>query len=369
MIPKLPAEHLNDIFIDIDNREQPNNPKIVKTKRLFKKNESHQSENKSSTDSMSISENESNLSIDNESTDNESIENESADELNINSKEIDEDFIRKHIPQWGFSFEHFSRKKLSNVDVTNTCSIDYLLFGIWIVSKLTPMFLDNLLLHKNSSITIKKINILKKMFDYIDKIDWNNARIVWICEMIHKIPIRIGGIIKNVKTFPIDNNIKVDFFGSEYEYIIQYVAPIFQSFKLKQSCSSECKRNEKVENACELHFKKNNNEVLISFTISIGKICNLCKQEIIYDGIFDNEPEILIIECHMLLFDDLPKTTDISNRRFKFLCTTIYETNHFKGIYDINNEFFLINDMGKTITKVKKGQKYSCSTAIYYHLR
>ena len=73
-----------------------------------------------------------------------------------------------HIPPWSATINYKGRK---NVKVTNTCTIDYFLFGMWALSQKIPTFVDSL--HK-TALTLKKI------IEKIDNLNWNEPRELWI---------------------------------------------------------------------------------------------------------------------------------------------------------------------------------------------
>lgn len=72
----------------------------------------------------------------------------------------------KHIPKWGGIIEYKDQK---NVKLTNTCSIDYLMFALWCASKL----IDNLL---NKIPDIQKKDLLIKIIQFINFKKWDKAR-------------------------------------------------------------------------------------------------------------------------------------------------------------------------------------------------
>jgi hypothetical protein len=251
----------------------------------------------------------------------------------------------------------------SNVHVTNTCTIDYLLFALWYAYTISPSF--------KNSLSEDRFSFLIEVFNHIDKKDWLNARKVWIFNVLKTIPLYLNekDEIEHRKTLPLEKKITIDFFGSEDEYIITYIAPLLQQYRLKEYCSSTCSRNGKefknqydiflyyddINNICQVGFNYNN----------LTHVCLKCKSKTTEEIQFINDPYFLFIHGQTLTFDKVSKTIEINNINFELLCATHLQGNHFKCIYKIKEKYYLINDIGRSIIEVKSASIYSCSTCCY----
>jgi hypothetical protein len=154
-----PAEYLNKVFINRSNNQLPNQPMYVKNERknkVLSSSESDDSSDESVSDIKSIKEEN---SSDTEYSDNDinaikvkdhklkdsiEIPNEKPPSESSNvpdnqfridgqlpkSDEIDLNDFKNHVPPWG---ARINFRNYKNIHVTNTCSIDYFLFALWVL--------------------------------------------------------------------------------------------------------------------------------------------------------------------------------------------------------------------------------------------
>jgi hypothetical protein len=105
------------------------------------------------------------------------------------------------VPQWSGVIDF---QNVANVHVINTCTIDNLLFALWVLYKQVPHVMnampDTLLTH-----TIKLITTS------IQNNDWKLARQYWIVNIMQGIIIR---------------NDKIDLFGNEFATSTRYLLPL-----------------------------------------------------------------------------------------------------------------------------------------------
>jgi len=81
--------------------------------------------------------------------------------------------LRTRIPKWG-GFINFNEKR---VQLTDTCTIDYFLLSLWILSKIVPDFRLNLSIYELSDSLIRIV-------DSIENINWKKAKEIWIIEVM-----------------------------------------------------------------------------------------------------------------------------------------------------------------------------------------
>jgi hypothetical protein len=93
-------------------------------------------------------------------------------------------------PGWGGQIIQLKNKpatkQYEGFIISNTCSFDYFLHGMWIstlLSKPVKSFMSN-------SIMIDEFekDQLNKMFSYIEKGNWNHAKSIWILEFLKLVP-------------------------------------------------------------------------------------------------------------------------------------------------------------------------------------
>jgi hypothetical protein len=75
------------------------------------------------------------------------------------------------LPQWGGRVCHETKKNFEKYSFRNTCSIDYLLFSLWISSQLSDKLslLDNFTNYEFS-------DQIKKIIEAIHNNEWNKAK-------------------------------------------------------------------------------------------------------------------------------------------------------------------------------------------------
>ena len=153
--------------------------------------ESNESANEKSSILETESANEKSSILETESANEKSsiLELESLTEPEILSQELNRsisikpniEWLVDYIPFWGGSMIDQNGKKTST-SITNTCTIDYFLFSIWLSTKMS----DN---------CFQKISSLRqpqKFFDIIDCIDkkkWDKAKTIWLVDICNKIPL------------------------------------------------------------------------------------------------------------------------------------------------------------------------------------
>jgi hypothetical protein len=396
-----PAKHLINLLVNIDNKDKPNKPRYVKHRRRFLKLATPKVKTiDSSSDSI--------LSSDGETTEIETCEKDfeifqlkktekqdltkvvnrsknsvkimeklETKDLNkpannsvltkilnapIESAKVNIEYLNNtietviptfndHIPTWGakFVFRTFETK------VTNTCTIDNFLFAFWVISKLDQRLIQFL---PESDITAP----LKKIITEIDNIQWDSARQIWYTEVMKQ---------KITKQ-------EISFFGTVQEFFIKFLYH-YQQHDIIQQCMEGCLKN-KTE---VLHRE--------SSILLLGKIrkigtrlvngckhkCEICKQRVISEIKFHNQPSFLILETESRLkFFDLDEEMIISTFRFKLLCVILHvNSNHFVSIFKINQTLCLVDDLSKNAKVLSPDSKNkipyldkNLSSAMYYRV-
>jgi hypothetical protein len=171
----VPADHLNKIFVNMSKKEQANSPRYVRNTRHEKILSSSESESEEDdfTENKDLSSKKS-CGFESTSSDNQHQNNE-ADSDSFEFRQISIGEIKKRVPVWGARIWYQFEKK--NVFVSNTCSIDYFHFALWLHYKIIPDFLSKI---PNIYIHSKIVRIV----ELIDIIKWNEAKEIWINEVM-----------------------------------------------------------------------------------------------------------------------------------------------------------------------------------------
>ena len=138
-----------------------------------------------------------------------------------------------HVPFWGGQITYRGK---NNINLVNTCPIDNLMFGMWVVSKLQHNFFTLIPI-------IQETPILLEIIRHIDNIQWNLAKQMWVVEMMRY-------------NHPVINR-QINLYGSERGKFLDYLNN-FQMHKLIQLCNDTCINNRAIlrENSHTIFFIK-----------------------------------------------------------------------------------------------------------------
>ena len=372
---KNPSIHMNSIFINTEKSEKSNKPRYVKHKRRTKINieninQSSSSSTDSSSDELSSNEdlpehimNEAKLKR-KKCLDKPTLNKKLKTSVNSASKRIEllnkvciDDEIpnfTQHVPING-GFFIVDNKKIGFI---NTCTIDYYLLSFWVMNYLIKDF-------KKAMPALEHTTSIINIINNIEIGQWDMARQIWYSD---------------VMKMSLFGKKQVNFYGTVEDFFLQYMK-LYQKHDLIQKCTRGCIYNGNLiveENLDILHFGRlKNNE--IGIVTSIKNKCAICKQRVMCDVFFKNEPIFIFIETSSLLkITEIPKIIDFDAKTFKLLCVIFHfpETQHFVSVYEINNHFFLVDDLKRKVVlledgKVKKTNYFSfnISSSLYYILR
>jgi hypothetical protein len=224
-----------------------------------------------------------------------------------------------HIPSWGGVIEiiqddlnndYSLYKQYNNLEFMNTCTIDYFLFAIWCVSKVSSESIKclNILANENQI-----ARYLIKIIDLIDTFQWNRARSLWILPILQLKP----------------ENWKFSLFGQQSTFFVNKCLQ-FQEIVFK---CTDCEFDLKTIN--EYYFKRNDsNELIINCVLD--QPCNKCKNKVY--GRFETVPFWIFVSIFdAISFTDLPPSIAILNKTFNLLCfsfaTSHNSVPHFKVFF------------------------------------
>jgi hypothetical protein len=231
--------------------------------------------------------------------------------------------LEEKIPPWGAKINYHREI----VKVTNTCSIDYLLFGLWVFFKKNNNFialLPDLKLRHN----------INKIVNYIEENNWDKVREVWIVDVM------------NLQENPSRKTISL--FGTEYERFLQFIIS-FQAHSILQKCDSKCSSWKKIISSQRTQIFYEKIESRIRIRNFVENNCKSCGNVIDIEYVFHQHPFGLYIESMTdnIFFNELPKQIELNGKSFELLFTTLHMPGHFIAILFINNEEYVINDLRK----------------------
>ena len=245
--------------------------------------------------------------------------------------------------------------------MTNTCTIDNFLLAFWTCAQVNNNL--NLLIEDLPSDFRDEII---QIIECIETNNWNRAKSIWLSKILYSeydLTCKCDECIELTENKIISNN-SISTFGSEYEFFLNPIIQI-QKYNLILSCSSICPLNNVSKNSVSFNFEKINDTV--SLILMDKKKCNQCRSNINTECVFVKKPPwifIQIIDKVPIYTDELPKLLIINEVSYQFLCATIHTNspNHFRSVFYLNNNFFLIDDLksGKIETKIPRIKVVTC---------
>ena len=243
----------------------------------------------------------------------------------------------KRIPSWGGNinvnvndfnehdyqvFRHFQYKK-----ITNTCTIDYPLFGLWYSRKLT----ENVY-----SLNVKNElnNQIDKLIRLIDNEEWDRAKTIWILKYMR------------LSTHEIN---EFTVYGGVYDSFIKHLSSLQQHVFL---CDCEPLIERRIT---DLSFFLFDGQLSFSFH---DNFCGKCLSEFNSMRYFKTTPLWLFIEIDdtngPITIKEIPHCLNIAQLEYKFLFTIFHEfnekkpnLNHFRAIFKHDENLYLIDDLAK----------------------
>lgn len=317
---------MNSIFINFDCRDLPNRSNIIRIKRgqfstiKIENDEYKCKENECKRKDLSCKSEY--LTEEKAKDSKKAMKKKKKETIQMDNLEINN--LKIHVPKWGANITYKNHK----VFLSNTCTIDNFLLALWVLYKKDNNFL-------NSNMNNKSKTILR-IVNNIDQLNWDMAREIWVND------------IMKYNEVPIDNTISL--FGSDRERFYSYLH-IFQEHTVFQLCSQNCDENHKMvyKDSVEISFQKRNNIVELFSGIS-GK-CSKCKSSLTSIIRFKSRPPFLYIQSayQRIFINEIPKVIQIDGLNYRFLCSTVYKPGHFVSIFDLNQQFFIIDDLDQSV--------------------
>jgi len=135
----------------------------------------------------------------------------------LESNQFDLDDFFSHVPEWGGLLVD-ENCNVTNISIIDTCTIDYMLFALWVSCKLNKSIFQGIKRFPDSI----NGNVLSEIISCIETNNWNVAKSLWL--------LKIANVLNP------NSKQTISTFGSEYEHFIRYIVP-FQRFKLHIECS------------------------------------------------------------------------------------------------------------------------------------
>ena len=270
------------------------------------------------------------------------------------------DSFSQKIPKWGGLLVDENNNSL-RYELTNTCTIDYFLLAFWTCAHINKNIMQYI-----GGLSFEFGNDILQIIDCIEHINWNRAKSIWLSKILYweyDLTCKCEDCIVLTDNKIISNN-TISTYGSEYEFFLNPIIQL-QKYRLVLSCSSICPKNKLTKDSVSFNFKKKNDEVSLSFTEKNN--CDHCKGKINIESVFFKSPPwifIQIIDKVPIFLDDLPKVLIINEIKYQFLCATIHTNspNHFRSIFFLDNNYFLIDDLktNKIDTKIPHIKVITC---------
>ena len=263
-----------------------------------------------------------------------------------------------HIPSWGgkINTAHITDRDLKNIKsqyeempLENTCTIDYLLFALWCSSKISSTIRETLQSDVENTI-LKKIDLIVSLID-LDK--WNEAKTVWILEF--------------VKIKPSNGAFSV--WGCEHDNFINLIKCLQTRNYVCKNYS--CKDAGSFKQLTDFYFYKKENTITCSLVDKHP--CMICCSKENTDSQFMVKPCWIFFQCNYDIFgtddgisiNELPTFLTVDNLQYNLLMTTISTPNHFKSIFFLNKNFYLIDDLNIK-TASNKIPIHKVRTCVYF---
>jgi hypothetical protein len=261
------------------------------------------------------------------------------------------------IPKWGGSIEvnesDFGELFITNniyndLPILNTCTIDYFLLATWashlLSSKVRDIFNDR----KNENL----IEYLSKIVDLIENPLplWDRAKTIWIL------------IINKLNH---NKSLEFDCWDSTYHKFYKHFEQ-HQAIQFKcENCLNFVRRDQVTLNL----VKDENNNCYVD--VHEFKECLECN--LFINGKFVSKPFCLFVQVceksnNKINIGDIPLEIIIDGTEFQFLCATIFvNKNHFKAIFRLNGQNYLIDDLKAGFNK--NIPKNMILDTVFYYLR
>ena len=263
---------------------------------------------------------------------------------NLNYMDDNIKFLYEYLPNWGgrIDFDDEDLKFLGDISlvkgykITNTCTIDYFLFGVWLSSKLNHKLLNVI----NEKIDDLVYRYLSRIITKIEAKNWNKAKTLWINFILNN---KKSAIRRSYSCLGNENEFFISFMRGTQE--ISYVCVDDNCLRKNDVC-----RNKKE---FQITFIERNN---IYLSIFDQEICSLCNKSLKFE--FKSIPCWLIFETLVrkgstpILIKDIPLDLTINDLSYKLLFATYHtNTNPFKSIFYIKNKFYSIDDLTDSLEK------------------
>lgn len=209
------------------------------------------------------------------------------------------------------------------------------------------------------SVNPTKCENLTKIITEIENLNWNKAKEIWTLTIMN---YQFGFQQRSIS-----------FFGCEFEFFIKYLKE-FQTHSLIQIFKEDCKYNKNLEisNDSDIIFFKKSVTGVSLYSRFVSN-CSNCNYRTSSEIKFNQTPSFLFIQSMQqnIKINDLPKSILIDNQNYRLLCATLHKRNHFLGVFEINDNFFIVDDLNQQMrnindTDLQEENNLFTSSHLYY---
>jgi len=164
-------------------------------------------------------------------------------------------------------------------------------------------------------------------------------------------------IIDSIESKP-DKKIHISMYGNQYEFFIKIIS---------DSKKCNCKKSVTIRKSHNFNIIENH----VNFDLTNDENCKKCKCVLTKSYQFIKIPPWIFVDVALksnIKVDALPDTLLINDLTYQFIFAIIFENNprHFRGIFKLNGCFYLIDDLGSTMTKDLPSSSNSVRGCFYY---
>ncbi len=211
---------------------------------------------------------------------------------------------------------------------------------------------------------------IKEIIRHIDLFEWNLAREIWILDVMRY----------NLSNRRTHQDREINLLNSERENFLEPIRD-FQLYDTEQNCTPGCPLNKMLisNNSYVMLLswkrerqKRTGKKINVEIRNLHEGICDGCNAPIEAIKKFHNNPNFIYFDSVDEIFvEDIPLNINIDGKSYNHLCSTVYKNRHFKGIFRLENNFFVVDDIGRSVRHLQdelelKTKRWRKTISLYY---